>query len=250
MRPHAIGAAGYGGYGYGYGGFGYAGLGYGPFGYGYGLDSIFIGGGFYCDPFSLMYGGGPLCLNPYFFGPSNFNSFGMFSPYYDPYASFDYPGNGSGGYTPGFGVSSYTDQSMTPLQSSVYLSNGTLPGLTPTPPPDNPGAAAETSSTSSSPGEQALIDASSRPPSQVQAFAEAGGQSNSEVTLVLVDGTTVPASQCWLGDDWQFHYVTASGEQKAIQFSQLDLQATANANGQRGVSFLLPVAPQSQQKPN
>jgi hypothetical protein len=256
-RPPIVG----GGFGFGpgfYGGFGFnpffgLGFGFDPF-FGYGFDPFFFGDGFACDPYSLMFYGGPMCFNPFLFNPyATYFYGGAYSPYYDPYSFYGNPyvWDGFDQYPAGPNISSSTsDQSMTPLQSSVYISSGGLPGLTPPPSSENAAAGAEANSASSTPGSEAAIDAASRPPTRAQAFAGENGQANPAEMLVFTDGSSVLVSQCWLGDDWQLHYVTATGETKTIPLDHLNLQATATANNQRGVSFQLPLSPQQQQQPN
>lgn len=263
FRPPFVGGGfafgpGFGGFGFGFGGFGFnpffgfggfGGFGFNPF-FGYGFSPFLFGDGFACDPLSLMFYGGPMCFDPFYFNPySSFFYGGGYSPYYDPYSFYGNPygwnGYGFEQYPAGPDIGSGTsDQSMTPLQSSVYISSGGLPGLTPPPSSETEAAGTEENSTVSTPGSQAAIDAASRPPTQAQAFGGANAGSNPAEMLVLTDGSSVLVSQCWLGDDWQLHYITVTGETKTVPLDHLNLQATATANNQRGVPFQLPLSPQ------
>ncbi|HEV2387848.1 MAG TPA: hypothetical protein VGS20_11400 [Candidatus Acidoferrales bacterium] len=244
----------------GFGGTGFGGanfVAFSPAFFGFGFSPFFFGNSFLCDPFSLMFFAGPACFDPFFFNgfsPFFFNSWAGYAPYYDPYSFFSNPyvwdNYGFQQYPAGPDIGyGAPDQSMTPLQSSIYISSGGLPGLTPPPSPETAAAPSEESPAAETPGSAASIDAASRPPSQAQAFGGASAQPGPAETLVFTDGASATVSQCWLGDDWQLHFVTATGETKTIPLDHLNLQATAAANSQRGVTFQLPLSPQPPQQP-
>jgi hypothetical protein len=231
----------YTGQGYGsWGGYGWTGYGWGGFGW----NPLFIGNGYFCDPFSLMMlYGDPACFIPgaymygynpmfgydpflanFWFGPFSSTSllFGpsflgpnclLCSPYgYDP-------------FTFGMYNSLAPDPYMPTLGSSVSISNGDLPGLVPTTSVPEPAPA-------TSGGASAYTYAS---PSAT----------NQPVTLVLTDGTKIQATQYELTANGMFHYVTTGGQAEKIPFTQVDIKATMSANSDKGVNFLVPQSPQT-----
>jgi hypothetical protein len=106
---------------------------------------------------------------------------------------------------------------LSPIETSRLISRGILPGLAP-------------------------FEASSRfePPLAPPSAATIVRPSHSPVLFLLRDGTIDLVSRYRLEEDWLLHYVTVSGQQKAISIQQLDLDATASANFARGVPFSLP----------
>jgi hypothetical protein len=245
------------GYGFGYGGFGFGGFGWGP---------LFFGSGFFCDPLGLW-----ICYSPAgYFPGSSFYLFptmaymAPFGPF--PYSFSYYPGSlfynspispvYFGGYCPlcsstvynpfAFGLNTGNSY-LTPLESSVLISNGVMPGLQSA---SSMGAAisgndSEATSDSSAAGETAA-DADAGPSRSVTVFASQNPRPGEPLTLIFSNGTTVQATEYWLGNDGQVHYVTSAGAKYAVPLDQLDLTGTVDANSQKGVQFLLPPSPQPQ----
>ena len=71
-------------------------------------------------------------------------------------------------------------------------------------------------------------------------FATNQPASGDRVTLVFTNGSTMDATQYWLGNKGNFHYVTSSGQAVTVPLAELDMPATMAANRRKGVQFLTP----------
>lgn len=226
-------------YPYPYGFWGWGGFGWG-LGWGSGWNSLYIGSGFNCNPFSPLlpywagwctgpasyyYGFDPFLFN-FGFGLGPFSStslfYGPLSPAYSGPNCLLCTSYSFNPYASVLPASLQPDPYVTPLQSSsVTISNGALPGLLTAPPTSDPSLATPGGSLTGY--TYATPDAKNQP-----------------VTLVLTNGTKVEATQYRLGADGSLHYVTVAGKPEAIPFNQLDMKATMKANQDKGVDFLVP----------
>jgi hypothetical protein len=219
------------------GGYGWTGYGWG----GYGWNPLFIGGGYFCDPFSLMLYGDPACFIP---GAYMYGYYPMFG--YDPFfANFGFAGPfssssllfGAGllgpncllcssfGFDPFLSDSFALDPYRPTPGNSAGISNGDLSVLlTTTAVPES--ADATTS------------------PATSYTYANPAA-TNQPVTLVLTNGKTIQATEYKLTAYGTFRYVTTSGETETIPLAEVDIQATMKANQDKGVDFLVPKARQT-----
>lgn len=201
-----------------------------------------------CDPMSELLGTGNLCIAPYVFGLFSADGFGWNRAWLALQAAETYGAFGSvwpsltvplctfcnepiaGPSGPAIPVDpGFVANLVTPLGKSRLLAEGIVPGLTPYPErtPQSPAELLRTSKTFS--------------PS---------GTYGSQFLFVLQNGTTDLVAKYWLGEDWLLHYVTVSGERKAIPVQQLNIDTTARVNYARGVVFWLPAWPEPTASPH
>jgi len=187
----------------------------------------------YCSPTSVMYNTGSICFNPSIetIDPAFF-PWGLWSP--PPFINV--PGLGLvSPFVPGLLIQ-YCPQCV---DGSLRLSTGPTPfgaaGLNPRglPPDVVPNHALE-------------ITTTPEPPSTAPA-SDTGG-SGPPVMLVLENGSMTLVSRYWLGQDWLLHFVTVTGERRAIPLSALNLKSTGAVNYARGVTFVLPGWPEPRAK--
>jgi hypothetical protein len=187
----------------------------------------------YCSPTSAMYNTGSICFNPKLetIDPAFF-PWGLWSP--PPFINV--PGLGFvSPFVPGLLIR-YCPQCV---DGSLRLSTGPTPfgaaGLSPRGlPPDvvpNP-----------------ALEATTIPEPPSTAPAPDTGVSGPPVMLVLESGDMTLVSRYWLGQDWLLHFVTVTGEQRAIPLDALNLKSTGAVNYARGVTFVLPGWPEPRAK--
>jgi hypothetical protein len=185
----------------------------------------------YCSPTSVMYNMGSLCFNPQIetIDPAFF-PWGLWSP--PPFinvSGFVSP------FVPGLLVR-YCPQCAA---GSLQLGIGPTPfgeaGLHPRGlPPDifsNP-----------------AFEVTATPEPPVTAPAPETAVSGPPVILVLANGSTALVSRYWLGQDWLLHFITVTGERRAIPLNTLNLQSTGAVNYARGVTFVMPGWPEPRAK--
>lgn len=224
-----------------------------------GPELFFFSPAFFCDPFLFGFGFvgsscfiSPFSCNAFFFDPFFsdwlfFNSMSGFWGMGAPWVGWWPTWSGApwlwGSSWPGFWWGNAL--TMSPLQTSVMISNGVLPGLSvPVAAPDtSTDPASEDRSADSS--EAGTPDAASE-----EAAVETGAdpvrdaQPGEPVTLVFSDGNTARVVRYWLDDSWMVHYELLDGEKRTIPLDRLDLLATMSTNLRQGLRFLLPAVPQ------
>lgn len=186
----------------------------------------------YCSPNSVLYNMGSVCFNPNLntIDPAFF-PWGLWSP--PPFINV--PGFISP-FVPGLLIR-YCPQCAagslklatgpTPFGEEGLHPRGIPPRIVPRPPyevtaPPNPPATAPAAP------ERAFVG----PP----------------VTLVLRNGSMMLVSRYWLGQDWLLHFVTVTGERRAIPLNALNLESTGAVNYARGVTFVMPGWPEPRTK--
>lgn len=245
-------------YGWGYGAFGF---GYDPFQFGaFGCGGVWD---CYCpQPYGFFY----FPTNCFYLYPSAlmFSSFG-----YSPFGLSYFPGTmgldwfGSGMY---FGnqcvlcdpslVDALTlaydsgDTAAAPLQTSVLISNGVLPGLTSLPSATASAGDNGEGEAASAPGGDEYLGAVAGSQSSASAFGSASLPDGQPITLVFRSGASTQAIQYWVSNDGRLSYVTSDGVKHVVPISQLDLAATSKANGQNGVQFLPPASSPEPSQPH
>lgn len=217
-----------------------------------GPEVFFFSPGFFCNPFLFGFFGSPcffsfspFCANVFFFDPFLTDFF--FDPFFGlgnplPMLSpFGLPSLGWLWTDPWLATPGWTSPTwFSPLQTSVLISNGVLPGLT--------GTAVVAGTTDAETG---VSDQPSPPADQEDAAAESAAastvhdpQPGQPVTLVFTDGTTTEAVRYWLGDDWMVHFELPGGQMRTVPLDRLDLLATMSVNLRQGIRFFLPPIPQ------
>src|SRR5579884_1073272 len=227
-----------------------------------GPEVFFFSPAFFCDPFLFGFGfvGAPCFVSPFacssfFFDPFLsdwffFNSVNGFWGMGGPWPGW-WPAWGGtpwmwGSPWPGFWWGN--SLALSPLQTSVMISNGFLPGLSVPAATDSDNdqvqvsddQSVDSSDSGASTSDTASADLLVETPSTTVRDARPG----EPVTLVFSDGNTARAVRYWLDDSWMLHYELLNGEKRTIPLDQLDLLATMTTNLRQGIRFLLPGVPQ------
>lgn len=187
-------------------------------------------GPLYCSPSSVLYNTGSICFNPQLFtiNPA-FYPWGLYAP--PPFLN-----------APGFVGPFVPGDFIRYCPYCAYASAGLYPWPSPFQLWQRNTSGAGGLSSPWLPNNFAVFAKPSPPPPPTHLLpAQPSGPA---VILVLKNGTRQVVSRYWLGQDWLLHYVTLSGQRKAVPLDQLNLRGTGAANYERGVTFVLPGWPE------